>query len=102
MCSSILEVKGQRSRSPGTKNVLSAVRPHPALVRMVCPVAVAAPADERICWRAMGDIRGGVQRGSELGTVASNKPVWWDLRIASLLTHKFVSLLVGQSVGWLV
>ena len=28
---------GQRSRSPGTKNVLSAAKPHPASVRMVCP-----------------------------------------------------------------
>jgi len=57
---------------------------------MVCPVAAAAPADERICWRARGGIGGGVQRGSELGAASSaNKAVWWDLRLASLLKHLF-------------
>jgi len=40
---------------------------------MVCPVAVAALADERICWRVRGDVGGGVQRGSELGVAASTK-----------------------------
>jgi len=52
------------------KNALSAAKPHPACVRMVCAlqtVAAAAPADERISWRARGDIGGGVHRGSELG-----------------------------------
>jgi len=34
---------------------------------MVFPVADAAPAHERICWLARGDIGGSVQRGSELG-----------------------------------
>jgi len=47
--SPILEVKGQRSRLPGTKNALSAAKPHPTSVRMVRPVAAAAPANERIC-----------------------------------------------------
>ena len=51
-------------------------------------VAAAAPANERISWRARGDIGGGVQRGcSELGAAASTKAVWWGLRLASLLTH---------------
>jgi len=56
---------------------------------MVCPVAAAAPADERICWHARGDIGGGVQGGSELGAEASTEAIWWDLRLASLLTHLF-------------
>jgi len=59
---------------------------------MVCPVAAAAPADECICWWARGDIGGGVQRGSELGAAASTKAVWWDWRLASLLTHLFYHL----------
>jgi len=28
---------------------------------------------------------------SELGSAASRKAVWWDLRLASLLTHFFLS-----------
>jgi len=64
---------GQRSRSPGTISALSTARPHQASVRMVCPVAVAALTDERICWRVRGDVGGGVQRGSELGVAASTK-----------------------------
>ena len=88
--SPILEAQGQRSRSPGTKNVLSAAKPHLASVQMICPVAAASPADERICWRARGDIRGGVQRGSELEMAALTKAVWWDLRLASVLTHLFL------------
>jgi len=71
------------------KNVLSAAKPHPASVRMICLVAAVAPADERICWWARGDIGGGVQRGSELVSAASTKAVWSDLRLASLLTHLF-------------
>jgi len=35
---------------------------------MVYPDPAAAPADERICWWARGDIGGGVQRGSEVGS----------------------------------
>jgi len=31
---------------------------------------------------------------SELGAAASRKAVWWDLRLASLLTHLFVFLYV--------
>jgi len=50
-------------------------------------VAAAATADERICWRARVDIGCGVHRGSELGTAASTKAVWWGMRLASLLTH---------------
>jgi len=30
---------------------------------------------------------------SELGAAASTKAVWWDLRVASLLTHLFTSLI---------
>ena len=33
----LLPFGGQRSRSPGTKNVLSAAKSHPASVRLVCP-----------------------------------------------------------------
>jgi len=55
---------------------------------MVCPVAAAA--DEHISWRARGDIGGGVHQGSELGAAAaSTKAIWWDLHLASLLTHLF-------------
>jgi len=39
-------------------------------------VAAAAPADERISWRARGDIGGGVHRGSEVRAAASTKAVW--------------------------
>jgi len=60
---------------------------------MVWLVAAAALADECICWRARGDIGGGVQRRSELGAAALTKAVWWDLRLASLLTHSFVFFL---------
>jgi len=67
---------GQRSRSPGTKDVLSAAKPHLVCIQIVCPVAAAAPADERIYWRARGDIGGGMHRGSELGAAASTKAVW--------------------------
>jgi len=52
-------------------------------------VAAAAPADECIAWRARaprGDIGGGMQRGSKVGAAATTKAVWWDLRLASLLT----------------
>jgi len=62
-----------------------------------------AAADERISWRPRGDIGGGVQQGSlrdselgttlgehsELGAAALLKAVWWDLRLASLLTRLF-------------
>jgi len=53
-------------------------------------VAAAAPVDERISWRARGDISGGVHRGSELGAAVSTKAVWWGIRLGSLLTHLFV------------
>jgi len=33
----------------------------------------------------------------ELGAAASRKAVWWDLRLASLLTHLFVCLFVCLS-----
>jgi len=60
--------------------------------------------DERISWRARGDIGDVVHRGSlgdselrttlawhsEMGAAASTKAVWWDLRLASMLTHLFV------------
>jgi len=74
------------------KNVLIAVKPHLASIRMVYPVAAVALADEHICWWARGDIVSSVQRGSELGAVASTKAVWWDLRLASLLMHLLVML----------
>jgi len=55
---------------------------------------------------ARGDIGGGVHRGSlrdlklrttlgghlELGAVVSTKAVWWNLLLASLLTHLYLSL----------
>ena len=74
---------GQRSRSPGTKNTLSAVKPHPACVRMVC-ARCKRQTDERISCRPKGD-------GVQLCTT-STKAVWWDLHLARLLTHLFVSL----------
>jgi len=62
----------------------------PSLQAVAVAVAAAAPADERISWRARGDIGGGVHRGSELGAAASTKAVLWGMRLASLLTHLFV------------
>jgi len=70
---------------------------------MVCARGkrLAAPADERNSWGARGDIGGVVHRGSlgdselrttlaghsELRAAASSKAIWWDLHLASLLTH---------------
>jgi len=34
------------------------------------------------------------RQGSELGAAASTKAIWWDMRLASLLTHLFVFLFV--------
>jgi len=31
----------------------------------------------------------GIRNYAELGAAASTKAVWWDLRLASLLTHLF-------------
>jgi len=65
-----MEVKGQKSRSPGTKNALSTANTHPgacqwhALAASAMQQQRAAPTDERISWRARGDIGGGVQRSS--------------------------------------
>jgi len=54
-------------------------------------VAATAPADERILWRARGDIGGGMHRGSEseLEVAASTKAVWWGMRPARLMMHLF-------------
>jgi len=89
----LLEIKGQRSRSPGQKNALSAAKPHPASVRMVCKRLQTSA----FLWRARGDIGGGVQRGLELGPAASTKAVWWDLHLASVLMD-LLSLFVCLSV----
>jgi len=78
--SPILVVKGQRSRSPGTKNALRAANTHPgayewyALAASRMPQQRAAAADERISWRPRGDVGGGVQieiRNWTLGSVGS-------------------------------
>jgi len=90
--------------------VLSAVNTHTAacewyaLAASVMQQQPAAPADERISWRPRGDTGGGVQQGSlrdselrttlgghlKLGAAAAlHKAVWWDLRLASLLTRLF-------------
>ena len=82
--------RGQRSRSPGTKNALSTAKPHPFCIRMVCLVAAAAPADEHICYRARGDIGGSVRGRSELGPAALTKAVWWGMCLASLLMHLII------------
>ena len=94
----LLPFGGQRSRSPGTKNVLSVAKPHPAYTRMVCQVVAVVPADEHICCRVRGDISGGVHRGSELGSGALTVwrtvfPVWRGMRLASLLMHLFLFFL---------
>jgi len=107
---------GQRSRSPGTKNALSAVKPHPACVRMVCArckrlllwrrrtsafaggrgVTLAAACNEA----PLGDseLRTTLAGQLELRAAASTKAVWWDLRFASLLTHlvNLVTLSTGM------
>jgi len=41
-------------------------------------------------WWGFGVGRGSVGQ-SELGAAALLKAVWWDLRLASLLTHLFLS-----------
>jgi len=72
-------------------------------------VAAAALADKCISWQARGDIGAGMPRGSvgdselrtrlaghsEVRAVASTKAIWWDLHLASLLTHLFVFCLYG-------
>jgi len=57
-------------------------------------LAAAAPSDERISCRAMGDIGGGMHQDLELGAVASTKAVWWRMRFASLLMHLFLCCLL--------
>ena len=107
-----MEVRCKRSRSPGTRNALSAANTHTGACEWYALAASAmqqqrtAAADERISWRPRGDIGGGVHRGSlgdlklhitlaghlELGAAASTKAVWWDLLLASLLMHLYLCL----------
>ena len=61
---------GQRSRSPGIKNALSTASTHSsacewyALAANIMQQQREVPADERISWRARGNIGGGMHRGS--------------------------------------
>jgi len=104
-CSPLLEVKDQRSKSPETKNVVRAAKPPPQLAYEWYALAASGcccAAGRRAHFLApRGDISGGVHRGSlgdselcmtfaghsELGAAASTKAEWWDMRLASLLTH---------------
>ena len=45
---------------------------------------------DAILWDRMEDACGGLVGQSELRAAALLKAVWWDLRLASLLTHLFV------------
>jgi len=40
--------------------------------------------------RRRAAMRVGIRNYAELGVAASTKAVWWDLRLASLLTHLLV------------
>jgi len=61
-------------------------------------LAASAKVDEHISWQSRGDIGGSMQRGSlgdsELRMMLAEylelwalKAIWWDLHLASLLTH---------------
>jgi len=96
MSSPILEIKSQRSRSPGRKTCLALPRPTQlalewyawyALAASAMQLQHAAAADELISWWPKGDC---MQRcllriqycawASELGAAASTKAIWWDLQ----------------------
>jgi len=89
---------GQRSKVKVTrdKNAISDANTHPCEYEWYALAARckqrAAAADGRISWLARGDFGGlralaRLNGQSESGVAASRKAVWWDLRLASLLTH---------------
>jgi len=54
-------------------------------------VASVAPADERISWRARGDIGSGMHQGLEgTGAASLTKAVWWGMRLANLFLRYVV------------
>jgi len=95
--SPILVVKGQRSRSPGTKTRLALPTPTRVSTNdMLSPLAASSVQQQRTGafrgWRGVTSAACVRWQGS-MGSrnwgcmAASRKAVWWDLRLASLLTH---------------
>jgi len=84
-----------RSRSPGTKNALSAANTHLVHTNGMRSLQAACSSSGRAHFvAAEGWLRrpacAGEARQSELGAPASRNAVRWDLRLASLLTHLLV------------